>query len=80
MFLSEKCKILIIWEELCTRLTLCSRSLCIMFVISVISRFGFEGWILGSDCSHSWSLFTCYFQNHSSIDYVVNDKVVRFGN
>ena len=47
-------------KELPTRLTICYLVFC-LFVILVICRFGFEGGILGFDCSSSWSLhyFIC---------------------
>ena len=34
-----------IWKELLTRLIICSFFIVNLFVILVISRFGFEGWI-----------------------------------
>ena len=33
-------------NELLTRLTICSLCIFLLFVVIVISRFGFEGWIL----------------------------------
>ena len=44
---------------LLTRLTMYSH--CFFYYNLVISRFGFEGWILGSGCFNSWSLHTFYF-------------------
>ena len=43
-----------IWLTICS---ICTLTICFL----VISRFGFDGGILGSVCSSSWALHTCYF-------------------
>ena len=35
-----------------------------IFVVLVISRFGFVGWRMGSDCFSSWSLHTFLLLPH----------------